>query len=107
MGYAKAVNDENFLKEVIESDIPVLVDFWAAWCGPCQMMAPVVDDIAAQYEGKVKVLKLNVDENPQTPAKYGIMGIPTIMLFNKGQVVDKIIGAQPKSEVENLIKKVL
>ncbi|MCX7965764.1 MAG: thioredoxin [Syntrophorhabdaceae bacterium] len=107
MGSAKAVNDGNFLTEVLESNIPVLVDFWAAWCGPCQVMGPVVDDVASQYEGKVKVLKLNVDENPQTPAKYGIRGIPTLILFNKGEVVDRLIGAQPKSSVEELLKKVL
>ncbi|HOJ44139.1 MAG TPA: thioredoxin [Syntrophorhabdaceae bacterium] len=107
MGSAKAVNDGNFLSEVLESNIPVLVDFWASWCGPCQIMGPVVDDIASQYEGKVKVLKLNVDENPQTPAKYGIRGIPTLILFNKGEVVDRLIGAQPKSSVEELLKKVL
>jgi len=107
MSSARAVNDGNFLSEVLESSIPVLVDFWASWCGPCQMMGPVVDDIASQYEGKVKVLKLNVDENPQTPAKYGIRGIPTLILFNKGKVVDRLIGAQPKSSVEELLKKVL
>jgi len=107
MSSARAVNDGNFLSEVLESSIPVLVDFWASWCGPCQMMGPVVDDIASQYEGKVKVLKLNVDENPQTPAKYGIRGIPTLILFNKGKVVDRLIGAQPKSSVEELLKKIL
>lgn len=107
MGSAKAVNDGNFFAEVLESNIPVLVDFWASWCGPCQIMGPLVDDIAVQYEGKVKVLKLNVDENPQTPAKYGIRGIPTLILFNKGEVVDRIIGAQPKSNIEDLLKKVL
>ncbi|HOP85525.1 MAG TPA: thioredoxin [Syntrophorhabdaceae bacterium] len=107
MGSAKAVNDGNFLSEVLESSTPVLVDFWASWCGPCQMMGPVVDEVASQYEGKVKVLKLNVDENPQTSAKYGIRGIPTLILFNKGEVVDRLIGAQPKSSVEELLKKVL
>lgn len=107
MGSAKTVNDSSFITEVLESDIPVLVDFWAAWCGPCQVMGPVVDDIATQYEGKIKVLKLNVDENPQTPAKYGIRSIPTLILFNKGKIVDRIIGAQPKSGVEELLKKVL
>lgn len=106
MGSAKAVNDGNFLSNT-RIQYPVLVDFWASWCGPCQMMGPVVDEVASQYEGKVKVLKLNVDENPQTPAKYGIRGIPTLILFNKGEVVDRLIGAQPKSSVEELLKKVL
>ncbi|HOV90970.1 MAG TPA: thioredoxin [Syntrophorhabdaceae bacterium] len=107
MSSAKAVTDSDFASVVLQSDVPVLVDFWASWCGPCQVMGPVVDEIAGQYEGKVKVLKLNVDENPQTPAKYGIRGIPTLILFNKGEVVDKAIGAQPKSAVETLLKKVL
>ncbi|HOJ70870.1 MAG TPA: thioredoxin [Syntrophorhabdaceae bacterium] len=107
MSKAKPVSDSEFTSAVLESDIPVLVDFWASWCGPCQAMGPVVDDIAGQYEGKVKILKLNVDENPTTPAKYGIRGIPTLILFNKGEVVDRIIGAQPKSAVEGLLKKVL
>jgi len=107
MSSAKAVNDGDFTSVVLQSDVPVLVDFWASWCGPCQMMGPVVDEIAGKYEGKVKVLKLNVDENPQTPAKYGIRGIPTLILFSKGEVVDRVIGAQPKSAVETLLKKVL
>lgn len=107
MSKARPVSDGEFTSVVLESDIPVLVDFWASWCGPCQAMGPVVDDIAGQYEGKVKILKLNVDENPTTPAKYGIRGIPTLILFNKGEVVDRIIGAQPKSAVEDLLKKVL
>ncbi len=107
MSSAKSVSDGDFASVVLQSDVPVLVDFWASWCGPCQVMGPVVDEIAGQYEGKIKVLKLNVDENPQTPAKYGIRGIPTLILFNKGEVVDRVIGAQPKSAVEALLKKVL
>jgi thioredoxin 1 len=106
MSSAKAVSDVEFTKEVIESDIPVVVDFWATWCGPCQVMGPVVDAVAGEYGDKVKVLKLNVDENPVTPSKYGVRGIPTLILFNKGQVVDRIIGAQPKNAVDNLLKKV-
>lgn len=107
MSNAKAVTDGEFTKVVLESDNPVLVDFWATWCGPCQAMGPVIDAVAGEYEDKVKVLKMNVDENPATPAKYGIRGIPTLILFNKGQIVDRIIGAQPKGSVENLIKKVV
>lgn len=107
MGSAKAVSDSEFTSQVLESNVPVLVDFWASWCGPCQIMGPVVDEIAGQYEGRVKILKLNVDENPLTPAKYEIRGIPTLIVFNKGEIVDRLIGAQPKSAVENLLKKVL
>ena len=106
MSNAKAVNDGEFTKEVLESAIPVVVDFWATWCGPCQVMGPVVDAVAGEYEGKIKVLKINVDENPVTPSKYGVRGIPTLILFDKGEVVDRIIGAQPKNAVENLLKKV-
>ena len=107
MSSAKSVSDGEFAKEVIESDIPVVVDFWATWCGPCQVMGPVIDTVAGEYTGKVKVLKLNVDENPVTPSKYGVRGIPTLILFNKGEVVDRIIGAQPKNAVDNLLKKVM
>lgn len=107
MSNATPVTDNVFQKEVLESDIPVLVDFWATWCGPCQVMGPVLDAIAGEYAGKVKVLKLNVDENQETPPKYGIRGIPTLILFNKGEVVDKIVGAQPKGNVDNLLKKVV
>jgi len=105
MSNAKAVTDNEFTGVVMESATPVLVDFWATWCGPCQAMGPVIDAVAGEYEGKLKVLKMNVDENPVTPAKYGIRGIPTLILFNKGEVVDRIIGAQPKGDVVNLIKK--
>jgi thioredoxin 1 len=107
MSSAAAVTDDDFTKEVIESTIPVVVDFWATWCGPCQVMGPVVDAIAGEYAGKVKILKLNVDENQATPAKYGVRGIPTLILFNKGEVVDRLGGAQPKANVENLLKKVV
>ena len=107
MSSAAAVTDSDFTKEVIESTIPVVVDFWATWCGPCQVMGPVVDAIAGEYVGKVKILKLSVDENQATPAKYGVRGIPTLILFNKGEVVDRLVGAQPKANVENLLKKVI
>jgi thioredoxin 1 len=106
MSTAKPVSDNEFTKEVLESGIPVVVDFWATWCGPCQVMGPVIDVIASDYVGKVKVLKLNVDENPETPSKYGVRGIPTLILFDKGEVVDRIVGAQPKTAVEGLLKKV-
>jgi thioredoxin 1 len=107
MSKAQAVTDNDFKKEVLESSVPVLVDFWATWCGPCQTMGPVVDTIAGENEGKVKVLKINVDENPVTPAQYGVRGIPTLILFNKGEAVDRMIGAQPKGSVDNLLKKVV
>ena len=107
MSNALPLNDTDFTKEVAESDIPVLVDFWATWCGPCQTMGPIVDNVAGEYQGRVKVMKLNVDSNPLTPSKYGIRGIPTLLLFNKGEVVDRIVGAVPKSAVDNLLKKVL
>jgi thioredoxin 1 len=107
MGKARAISDNEFTREVLESPIPVLVDFWASWCGPCQLMAPIIDLIAEEYEGKVKVLKLNVDENPLTPAKYGIRGIPTLILFSKGQALDRLIGAQPKQVVDEMLKKVV
>jgi len=107
MSNAKSVNDNEFTNEVLESTIPVLVDFWATWCGPCQTMGPILDAVAGEYEGKIKVFKMNVDENGATPAKYGIRSIPTLILFNKGEIVERTVGAQPKSNVENIIKKVL
>ena len=91
------VTDANFQAEVLDSDIPVIVDFWAAWCGPCRMVGPIVAEIAEDQGGKVKVGKLNVDENRETATKYGIMSIPTILLFEKGAVAKQIVGAMPKS----------
>jgi len=107
MSKALTLNDADFAKEVAESTVPVLIDFWATWCGPCQMMGPIVDGIAEDYDGKVKVMKLNVDANPVTPGKFGIRGIPTLLLFQNGEVVDRIVGAVQKSAVENSLKKVL
>ena len=99
------VNDKNFKQEVLDSDLPVLVDFWAVWCGPCLMVAPAVEQIAKEYKGKLKVCKLNVDEAPKTASSYGIMSIPTLGIFKAGKIVDKVIGALPKSEIEKTIKK--
>ncbi|HAC25117.1 MAG TPA: thioredoxin [Cytophagales bacterium] len=96
MGKAIELTDSNF-DQIVNSDKPVLVDFWAEWCGPCKMIGPVVEELANEYEGKAVVAKLNVDENPQTTAKFGVRSIPTLLLFKKGQVVDKQIGAVPKS----------
>lgn len=101
------VTDVDFEEKVLKSDKPVLVDFWAAWCGPCRMIAPVIDEVAEAYEGKVVVAKVNVDENPQTPARYGVRGIPNLKLFNGGEVVDEISGAVPRQKLEQLIEKVL
>lgn len=89
--------DNDFKTEVLESDKPVLVDFYADWCGPCRMMAPVIDELAGEYEGVVKIGKLNVDENPETTRKYRVMTIPTMMIFKNGEAVDKVIGVVPKS----------
>jgi thioredoxin 1 len=93
------VSDQEFGKTVLESQTPVLVDFWAAWCGPCRMIAPFVEEIANDYAGKAVVAKMDTDANPQTPMKYGIMGIPTLIIFKGGQEVDRIVGAVPKAMI--------
>lgn len=101
------VNDADFEETILKSEIPALVDFWAAWCGPCRTVGPVVEELAGEYAGKIKVAKLNVDDNKETPSKYGIRGIPTLMLFKDGQVVDQIVGAVPKSRIKELLDKVI
>ena len=105
MSSAVAVTDSSFEQDVIGSEIPVLVDFWAPWCGPCRVVATVVDEIASQYEGKIKVVKLNTDENPGIASQYGIRSIPTLMLFKGGQKVDSVVGAVPKTTIANTIEK--
>jgi len=107
MGDLLKVTDDNFEQEIINSDIPALVDFWAEWCGPCKMVSPIVEELAKEYDGKVKVGQMNVDENRQTPAKYGIRAIPTLILFKNGNVAQTIVGAQPKSAIEEELKKLL
>ena len=102
-----AFTDANFDREVLQSGIPVLVDFWATWCAPCKAIAPLIDSIADEYAGKVKVGKVNVDENQTTPSKYGVRGIPTIILFKDGAVVEQVVGAVPKSQIDALIAKTL
>ena len=98
--------DENFEKEVLKSDLPVMVDFWAPWCGPCQMAGPVIEELAEEYEGKVKVGKLNVDDNQQVAMRYGIMSIPTVMLFKNGEEVGRKIGYAGKQMYEDLLSQI-
>jgi thioredoxin len=100
MSNATAVTDSTFEGEVLAGDSPVVVDFWAEWCGPCKMIAPVLDELAGEYKGRVKVMKLNVDENPSTSAKYGVRSIPTLLFFKGGRVVDQVIGAVPKADLK-------
>ena len=101
------VNDASFDQEVLKSQQPVLVDFWAVWCGPCKAIAPIVDSVAATFAGKLKVAKVNVDENGATPSRYGIRGIPALLFFKDGQVVDQVVGYKPQDEIEAKVKLLL
>jgi thioredoxin 1 len=106
-GTVTEVTDTNFQAEVLESDVPVLVDFWAPWCGPCRMVAPVVEEIAKERGEDLKVVKLNIDENQQTAINYDVMSIPTLMVFNHGQMTKKVIGAYPKRKLEEELEPAL
>lgn len=99
------LNENNFDKEVLTSDLPVMVDFWAVWCGPCKILGPIVEELAKDYDGKLKVGKVNVDENNALAGRYGIMSIPTLKFFKGGKIVGEMIGAAPKSAIENELKK--
>ena len=101
------VNDATFDQEVLKSEQPVLVDFWAVWCGPCKLIAPVVDSIAASFAGRLKVTKVNVDENAATPSRYGIRGIPALLFFKGGKVADQIVGYVPQDVIEEKVKRLL
>ena len=104
---ALEVTDSTFDKEVLQSDIPVLVDFWAEWCGPCRMISPIVEELGKQYEGKLKVTKLDVQNNNGVAARYRIMSIPALLFFKNGEVVDQIVGAVPKKAVEDRLLRIL
>jgi thioredoxin 1 len=107
MAKALVVSDGTFEQEVLQSPVPVLVDFWAAWCGPCKAIAPVVEELAGEYEGKMKVMKLDVDENPRTPTTYGVQSIPTLLIFKDGRPAERIVGAVPKKLLVDKIQSVV
>ncbi len=105
--FVTEVNDADFEQAVLKSETPVLVDFWAAWCGPCRALAPVVDQVASEYQGKLKVMKMDVDRNNATPGRYGIRGIPALLVFKDGKVADQIVGYVPKDTIDKSVSKVL
>ena len=106
-GKTEAVTERSFDADVLKSPVPVLVDFWATWCGPCKMIAPIVEDLAGEYAGKLKVMKLDVDENGGVAAKYNVMSIPTLGIFNKGELVERIVGYMPKEQLRKRIDAAL
>ena len=105
MSNAMVITKDNFNSEVLQSETPVLVDFWAEWCGPCRMIGPIIDQLAVEYEGKLKVGKLNVDENSDIATGYKVMSIPTLIVFKGGEAVEKMVGAQPKASLKGVIDK--
>ena len=107
MGKPVEINDAKFNEAVLKAQLPVLVDFWAPWCGPCRMVAPVVEELAAEYEGKVTFVKVNVDDNPETARQYGVMSIPTLIIFKNGQPVSNIVGFRPKPELKKSLDEAL
>ncbi len=107
MSNAVAVSADNFEQEVLKSEVPVLLDFWAVWCNPCKMIAPHVDALASEYDGRAKVMKVNVDEEQEIATKYGIMSIPTLLFFKEGKVVDTLVGAVPKSSIASKLEGLL
>jgi thioredoxin 1 len=106
-GNITEVSDATFVSEVLQAPTPVLIDFWAPWCGPCRAIAPLVEEIANEYAGKLKVVKMNVDENPRTPAQYGVRGIPNLLVFKNGEVQQQIVGAVPKAQLVQAISAVI
>lgn len=106
-GNVEDITDSNFEEKVLKAELPVFVDFWAPWCGPCKSVAPIIDELADEYKGRMLFYKLNVDDNPKTPSQYGIRGIPNLIIFKNGEVVDQLIGALPKSEIVESIEKAL
>ena len=107
MADVQQVSDTSFDSEVLKSDLPVLIDFWAPWCGPCKAIGPVVEELAEEYGGRLKVVKMNVDDNPQTPSRYGVRGIPNLILFKGGEVREQIVGAVPKAQLVKAIDQVV
>ena len=107
MADVQQVSDASFDSDVLQADVPVLIDFWAPWCGPCKAIGPVVEELAGEYDGRLKVVKMNVDDNPQTPAQYGVRGIPNLILFKSGEVKQQIVGAVPKGHLVKAIDDVV